>query len=309
MRKFKILFLVLVIVLGLGAIFFFWADLRNFYSKLPLKSPEIEKEIGDFLVKEAEKQVSTPPPLRAKEEAPESYLTRAGVIQWTNSQREKYGLPPLKENPRLNLSAELKVQDMFEKQYFAHLSPSGEGVKDLAEVVGYEFIALGENLALGNFQNDEALVQGWMDSPGHRANILNPSYQEIGVAVQKGKFAATDDLSEASLAPSEREGRTTWLAVQHFGRPLSACPQPKEDVKAQIDSNQTEISKLQSTLATLEAEIRAMRPKRGLTYNQKVQEYNALVLQYNTLVDQTKTLINVYNNQVNLFNQCVSGVE
>ena len=273
----------------MGAIFFFWTDLLNFYSKLPSKSPEIEKEIGDFFVKEVEKQVSTPPPLRAKEEVPESYLTRAGVIQWTNSQREKYGLPPLVENPRLNVSAELKVEDMFENQYFAHFSPSGEGVGDWTEIVGYEFIAIGENLALGNFQNDEALVQGWMDSSGHRANILNPSYQEIGVAVQKGQF----------------EGKTTWLAVQHFARPLSACPQADRTIKAEIDANQTEITKLQATLATLEAEIRNMRPKRGSIYNEKVQEYNALVLQYNNLIDQTKSLISNYNNQVNLFNQCV----
>jgi len=277
----------------LGRFFFFWTDILNFSQKLPFKPPEIEKGIGEFLAKEVEKQVSTPPPLRAEKEAPESYLTRAGVIQWTNTQRAKYGLPPLKENPRLNLSAELKVQDMFENQYFAHLSPSGEGVKDLAEVVGYEFIAIGENLALGNFRNDEALVQGWMDSPGHRANILNPNYQEIGVAVQKGEF----------------EGRTTWLAVQHFGRPLSACPQPDEMLKTQIDANQTEIEKLQATLATLEAEIRNMRPKRGPAYTQKVQEYNALVFQYNAIIDQTKALINTYNNQVKLFNQCVAGTE
>jgi len=293
MRKFKIVFLVLVIVLGLGAVFFFWRDFSNFYSKLPFKPPEIEKGIGEFLAKEVEKQISTPPPLRAKEEVPESYLTRAGVIQRTNSQREKYGLPPLKENPRLNVSAELKVADMFEKQYFAHISPSDKGVKDLAEISGYEFIALGENLALGNFQNDEVLVQGWMDSPGHRANILNPGYQEIGVAVQKGNF----------------EGKATWLAVQHFGRPLSACPQPDEALKAEIDVNQMKISELQTTLTKLESEIRTMRPKRGSTYNQKVQEYNAFVFQYNNLVDQTKTLINAYNSQVNLFNQCVVGVE
>ena len=293
MRKFKILFLVFALLLIGGLIFVFWDEFLGFYSKLPLKSPEIEKEIGDFLIKEVEKQVSTPPPLRAKEEVLESYLTRAGVIQWTNSQREKYGLPLLKENSRLNVSAELKVQDMFENQYFAHLSPSGKGVKDLAEVVGYEFIAIGENLALGNFENDEVLVRAWMDSPGHRANILNPGYQEIGVAVQKGEF----------------EGKTTWLAVQHFGRPLSACPQPEETLEAQIDSNQTEISKLQATLAKLESELRTVRLKRGPTYNQKVQEYNAFVSQYNNLVDETKALITNYNTQVKLFNQCVAGPE
>jgi uncharacterized protein YkwD len=288
MRKFKLLLLVFVLVLIGGLIFLFWNEFLSFYSKITLKSPQFEKEISS-LIKEAEKEISTPPPLRTEKEVPESYLTSAGIIQWTNFQREKYGLPPLKENLRLNLSAQLKVQDMFEKQYFAHLSPSGEGVKDLAEVVGYEFIALGENLALGNFQNDKEIVEGWMNSPGHRENILNKNYQDIGVAVQKGEF----------------EGKSVWLAVQHFGRPLSACPQLDENLKAEIEKNQNEIEKLRETLTVLETEIKMMRPKRGSNYIQKVQEYNALVLQYNNLVDQTKSLIVNYNNQVNLFNQCL----
>lgn len=291
MKKIQILILILAVV-SLG-IFLFRSSILDFYSGLSVNLPEIKKRTADFLTEKIEKQVLTPPPLRAKEEVPKSYLTRAGVIQWTNSQREKYGLPSLKENPRLDVSAELKVQDMFKKQYFAHISPSGEGISNLAGIVGYEFVAIGENLALGNFENDKTLVQAWMDSPGHRRNILNPNYQEIGVAVQKGEF----------------EGRTTWLAVQHFGRPLSACPSPDKILKSQIDANQTKISELQTTLTKLESEIRTMRLRRGSTFNQKIEEYNALVLQYNTLADQTKALINTYNNQVKLFNQCVAGTE
>ena len=137
-------------------------------------------------------------------------------------------MPALLENTKLDQSAELKAQDMLKNQYFAHTSPSGMAVGNLAEKVGYEFIAIGENLALGNFENDEALVQAWMDSPGHRANILNSRYQEIGVAVLKGVF----------------EGRTTWLAVQHFGLPLSVCPSPQEGVKLTIDANQNKIDEI-----------------------------------------------------------------
>jgi len=287
-KQFKILFFVFTLVVIGGLIFLFGSEFLSFYSELPLKSPQLEKEITN-LIKETEKQVLTPPPLRAKEEVPESYLTQAGVIWWTNFQRQQYGLPSLQENPRLNVSAELKVEDMFEGQYFVHISPSVEGVSNLAQIVGYEFIAIGENLALGNFESDKALVQAWMDSPGHRQNILNPNYQEIGIAVQKDEF----------------EGRTTWLSVQHFGRPLSDCSLPGEILKAKIEANQAEIEKLQATLMALEAEIRTMRPKRGSTYNQKVEQYNALILQYNNLIDQTKSLINTYNSQVKLFNQCV----
>jgi len=292
MKKFKILFLVFIVLFG-GFLFFRNEILNLYHLKLFSELPRIEKEIADLLTKETEKVISTPPPLRAEEEAPEAFLTQEGVIEWTNSQREKYGLPPLKESAKLNLSAELKLQDMFQNQYFGHQSLEGKGVGDLAEESGYEFLAIGENLALGNFQNDKSLVNSWMESPGHRANILSSSYQEIGVAVGKSIF----------------EGKTTWLAVQHFGLPLSACPQPDSSLKEEINENQKQILELQGELAVLEAEIRMTIPKRGKEYNQKVEEYNALVSQYNSLVEETRVLINKYNSQVNLFNQCVVGIE
>lgn len=289
MRKIGILILILVII-GAG-LFFFRDNISDFYSELSLKLPQIEKGVTGFFVEEAERQISLPPPLKTEEENPEAFLTQAGVIRWTNFQREKYGLPSLQENFRLNVSAEAKTQDMFENQYFSHYSPSGSGVGDLVENVGYEFIAIGENLALGNFENDEALLQAWMDSPGHRANILNPIYQEIGVAVREGIF----------------EGRSTWLAVQHFGMPLSACPQPDENLALEIEINQSEIRQLQNTLDSLQREIRSIRPKRGEIYQQKIEEYNSLVGEYNVLVDETKALISEYNSQVRLLNECASG--
>jgi hypothetical protein len=293
MMKLKITFLIFIVILG--GVFFFWEDILDFYLELSLKLPQIEKGFSNSLVKEqeAEKQISTPPPLRAVKEDPQPFLTRAGVIWWTNVQREKEGLPPLKENAKLNLSAELKIQDMFAKQYFSHYSPSGEGVSDLVESVGYEFIAIGENLALGNFQNDQALIQGWMDSPGHRENILSARYQEIGVAVLKGTF----------------EGKSIWLAVQHFALPLSACPLVDEEIKAEIETNQEQIKELQKTLELLEVKIRTIRPRWGLVYNQAIEEYNSLVSQYNELVKETEILINRYNYQVILFNECVSVEE
>jgi uncharacterized protein YkwD len=289
MTKFKITFLIFIVILG--GVFFFWEDILDFYLELSLKLPQIEKGFSNSLVKEqeAEKQISTPPPLRATKEDPQPFLTQAGVIWWTNVQREKEGLPPLKENAKLNLSAELKIQDMFAKQYFSHYSPLGEGVNNFVESVGYEFIAIGENLALGNFQNDQALIQGWMDSPGHRENILSARYQEIGVAVLKGTF----------------EGKSIWLAVQHFGLPLSACPLVDEELKAEIETNQEQIKELQKTLELLEVKIRTIRPRWGPVYNQAIEEYNSLVSQYNELVKETEILINKYNYQVILFNECV----
>ena len=290
MRKFKILLIILTIVLG--GILFFWNDIIDFYSKFSLRLPQIEKEIFG-LAQEAEKQISTPPPLKAKIEVPQAFLTQAGVIKWTNIQREKYGLPPLKESPELDASTAIKTEDMFQKQYFAHISSTGEGVEGLAKTVGYEFIAIGENLALGNFRDDETLVQAWMDSPGHRENILSSQYQEIGISVLKCSF----------------EEKITWLAVQHFGLSSTACPQPEETIKMTIESNQKQIEELAEALERLQIEIKTIKPKRGEVYIQKIEKYNVLVDKYNNLVNETEKLVNQYNNQVKIFNECVSGVE
>jgi uncharacterized protein YkwD len=273
-----------IIFLFLATLFFtalfFW---QNFLVQVP----KIEKEIPG-LVQKFKENISSPPPLIVEVRLPESFLTQAGVIESTNLQRQKNGLPFLKENQQLNNSALAKAKDMLEKQYFGHLSLENKGPADLAKEAGYEFITIGENLALGDFENDEKLVEGWMASPGHRANILNAQYQEIGVAVLKGKF----------------QGRTTWLAVQHFGKPLASCPQPSEEILAKIKENQNQIEKMYLILSELETEIKAFWPKHGPEYNQKVKEYNLLVDKYNSLIEATKILIEKYNHQVLLFNEC-----
>jgi len=291
MKKIKILLIIFSITI-FCLVLFFWNYFPGIYSKLSDNLPKIEKGVTG-LIQETGKQISTPPPLINQIENPQSYLTRAGVIKWTNSQRVKYGLPPLKESSLLDETAKKKVDDMFFNQYFAHESPSGLSVADLANNTGYQFIAIGENLALGNFKDDEDLVQAWMDSPGHRENILNRSYQEIGVSVIQGTF----------------EGKTTWLAVQHFGLPLSVCPGPDELIKSKIDGIQNQIKTIENLLNNLLEELQKTKIKRGTVYSQKVEEYNSLASQYNTLIEQAKLLTNQYNNQVNLFNECVNSLK
>lgn len=277
----------LIIILGLA--FLFRGQLFDFSATV---LPQIKHRASEFLVQDVEPEISSPSPLRAKEETPKSFLTERGVIKWTNAQRVQIGaLPALTENAKLDTAAAAKVQDMFSKQYFAHVSPEGKDAGDLAKAAGYQAIAIGENLALGNFEDDEALVQAWMDSPGHRENILSTRYQEIGAAVQKGTF----------------EGKTTWLAVQIFGLPLSACTQPDPNLKAQIEAQEQQLEEMQQTLETKRAEIEAMQPKRGPEYSQKVEEYNQLVSEYNALLEDTKNKVTLYNSQVNQTNECISA--
>ena len=255
----------------------------DFWRRLPV----IEKSAG--VLEKTVREVLAPVPLRTEKESPMSFLTRSGIIVWTNGERKTAELALLSENQKLNDAAVAKVQDMFAKQYFEHISPEGTAVGDLVEEVGYDYIAIGENLALGNFADDKELVKAWMESSGHRANILKPSYREIGVAARQGEF----------------EGKTTWLAVQIFGRPRSDCQAEDESLKIKISANQMRLRQLESDLERLKIEIGSTRPRRGPEYSQKVEAYNALANDYNALAAETRTAIETYNSQVRLFNQCV----
>lgn len=286
-KRFKIFITILLVLLFA---FFLWTKERTLNISDQVQK-EIKEKMSEFIVKEVRKQISAPPALLSYDDFLKGNLTRKGIIWWTNIEREKNGLSWLQENPYLDASAEAKLKDMFENQYFAHYSTSGIGIGDLVQEYGYEFIAIGENLALGNFENDQDLVQEWVASSPHKRNILNSRYQEIGVAVGKGIF----------------KGKPTWIAVQHFGLSLSACPQPEKDLKEKIDGNQRELNKLQLILENLQEEIKNTKPKWGRKYKDKILEYNNLAQKYNNLLDETKLLVSEYNNQIVSFNNCLTG--
>ena len=244
----------------------------------------------------AEKTVVAPGPLRAPTPTtplPTSTATLSmrGVIEHTNSARaQNGGLPALIENELLDRDAQMKLDDMFAKQYFEHVSPTGIGPADLAKTAGYAYVIVGENLALGDFESDQALVTAWMNSPGHRANILNAHYQEIGVAVGKGTY----------------EGHETWMAVQSFGMPLSSCPATSPALKAQIDTNNIEIARLRTALDAKKVQIEAT-PTSDSNYNIFVGEFNVLVPEYNALVESNRATVASYNAGVQAFNACISA--
>lgn len=273
--------IVLLFLLALG--YSYKNDLLNLYLKVKGELPKIE-QVANSVTSEVKKEVNTPPPLRAQKEVPTAFLTVAGTINHTNIQREKNGFKALKENSTLDQSAKRKLDDMFANQYFAHEAPNGKNIDDLAQDVGYSYIAIGENLALGNFDGDAVLVTAWMDSPGHRANILSAKYTEIGVAVGRGTY----------------EGRQTWLAVQHFGKPLSACTQPDSSIKAKIES-------LKAAVDQKATELETKRQNLDQSNKNEVDEYNREVEEYNGMVRELKSLIDQYNNQVASFNTCASS--
>ena len=108
-------------------------------------------------------------------------LSAQALVDSMNLQRAPYGLGPLRLNDRLSLAASDRVDDMLRKRYFNHVSPDGINPFTWVAKRGYRYSIIGENLAVG-YPSAERVVTGWMSSPGHRANILQRSFDEIGIA-------------------------------------------------------------------------------------------------------------------------------
>ncbi|NLH01700.1 MAG: secretion protein [Clostridiales bacterium] len=102
------------------------------------------------------------------------------VVELVNQQRAANGLAPLTLSTALSNAARAKSQDMHDKKYFSHNSPTYGSPFDMLKSFGISYRTAGENIAMG-YTTPEAVMNAWMNSPGHRANILNASYTKIGV--------------------------------------------------------------------------------------------------------------------------------
>lgn len=110
------------------------------------------------------------------------------VIDLVNEIRVKNGLKELKANWELSRVARYKSQDMLDNKYFSHTSPVYGSPFNMIKNFGITYKTAGENIAKG-YSSPEAVVNGWMNSSGHRANILNASYTQIGVGyVANGNY-------------------------------------------------------------------------------------------------------------------------
>lgn len=106
------------------------------------------------------------------------------MLALVNEERAKHGLSPLKADPELAVVARAHSKDMFARGYFSHVTPEGKTPSDRIRAAKVRFLTAGENLALGQTLN--ICHQGLMNSPGHRANILEPSYGRLGIGILDG---------------------------------------------------------------------------------------------------------------------------
>ncbi|MDJ0696112.1 CAP domain-containing protein [Mastigocoleus sp. MO_188.B34] len=102
------------------------------------------------------------------------------VLKLTNQERTKFGLEPLLLGTKLSQISQNHSLDMATNDFFSHKSPNGSSAVERAEAQDYLYPYIGENIAAG-YSTPEAVVAAWMNSPGHRRNILNPYYKEIGI--------------------------------------------------------------------------------------------------------------------------------
>ncbi|PFA70188.1 sporulation protein [Bacillus sp. AFS015802] len=110
------------------------------------------------------------------------------VVELTNQERAKQGLPALKVDAELSKVAREKSRDMQANNYFSHTSPTYGSPFDMMKQFGIEYSSAGENIAMGQ-QTPEEVVQAWMNSEGHRKNIMSPNYTHIGVGyVENGNY-------------------------------------------------------------------------------------------------------------------------
>lgn len=134
-------------------------------------------------------------------------ILSAVLVDSANADRLKLSEQGLKINPALVAAAQLKANDMASKGYFAHVSPTGIDPWYWFKQAGYKYVRAGENLGV-NFSDSKDLHTAWMNSPGHRANIVNANYSEIGIATAKGIY----------------KGQEAIFVVQLFGQPAKPKP-------------------------------------------------------------------------------------
>lgn len=146
----------------------------------------------------------------------------AVVIDLTNKERADIAKPALIKNDFLQEAAKMKAEDMASRGYFSHDSPDGTEPWDWIKKTGYSFSYAGENLAI-NFFDSKDVVEAWMNSTTHRANMLDGHFTEIGIGTARGTY----------------KGREALFVVQFFATPSSSS---KTEVSAVSSAEASSVS-------------------------------------------------------------------
>jgi uncharacterized protein YkwD len=134
-------------------------------------------------------------------------ISAESIVAAMNAERRQRGLGELRLDARLNAAAADRARDMFAKGYFNHVSPDGTQPFVWVKNHHYRYATIGENLADG-YRSARAVVDGWMHSPGHRANVLGTSFEDVGLSIVRGSpNRHTNGYTVVALYAREAAGR------------------------------------------------------------------------------------------------------
>ncbi|MFA6171912.1 MAG: CAP domain-containing protein [Patescibacteria group bacterium] len=151
------------------------------------------------------------------------------IIELTNKIRDGLQRPRLAEDAKLNQAAYSKAQDMLLGQYFSHVGPDNKKLSDWLKKAGYDFSVAGENLAMG-FSTPEEVVNAWVASKTHYANIIDPDFTEIGVGAVSGLYEKTETTLVAQYFGAKKEE----IKESAEAAPLPPAALPEVKPKAQV---------------------------------------------------------------------------
>lgn len=146
------------------------------YDKLLKYIEEYRKAVGEQTDKQKEQQEQQK---QEKVDVTNESSYAEQMLRLVNEEREKVGVSPLELDSTLTAAAQIRAKEIIE--VFDHTRPNGKACKTVLEELGYEGDYAGENISKGTFEEPESAMELWMDSKGHRENILNPDYKYLGV--------------------------------------------------------------------------------------------------------------------------------
>jgi len=173
-------------------------------------------------------------------------INASDLISLTNKKRVEINLNELIPSHKLTQAAYEKAKDVIANGYFAHTTPEGKPFYHWIEENGYNYLYAGENLAI-DFASSEGVVQAWMDSPLHKANILNANYTDIGLVAMRGDW----------------NGKSTTVVVQMFGSLLSDSPTV---LGLTLENLSRDLSLRRDSLETLAADLVMLPSLAGRKY-------------------------------------------
>lgn len=151
--------------------------------------------------------------------------TVSGLVEETNVQRTGDGLSALGLNSKLNAAAQAKANDMAARNYWSHNTPEGNPPWIFFSNAGYDYKAAGENLAYG-FDSSNTTIVAWMNSPGHRANIMNTTFTEVGFGIANVENYQDTGPQTIVVAMYGAPQVASATAAAPAAKPKAAAPAP-----------------------------------------------------------------------------------